>query len=192
MRKTRPFGAGWGLVANRKFYPKQCRKDFARIACVTDLNAAVARDFARYYQEAAQKVRALVEPLSDEQIWARPYPYGNSIGHLLLHLTGNLSYYIGAEIAGTGYVRNRPLEFTDTSRHPKGYLLKHFDAAMATVTAALQKQAEQDWPAAYSAKGLEDAGDRFTVFLRCAAHISHHTGQIIYLCKESERAAEVI
>lgn len=154
---------------------------------MTDLTAAVARDFARYYQEAAQKVRALVEPLSDEQIWARPYPYGNSIGHLLLHLTGNLSYYIGAEIGGTGYVRNRPLEFIDTTRHPKNELLKNFDAAIATVAATLQKQSEEDWAAAYSAKGMEDAGDRFTAFLRCAAHISHHTGQIIYLCKELER-----
>jgi len=154
---------------------------------VTDLNSAIARDFARYYQEAAQRVHALVEPLSDEQIWTRPYPYGNSIGHLLLHLTGNLSYYIGAEIDGTGYVRNRPLEFADTVHHPKQELLTRFDAAIATVAATLQKQSEDDWTAAYTAKGFEDCGDRFTAFLRCAAHISHHTGQMIYLCKEMER-----
>jgi hypothetical protein len=66
-------------------------------------------------------------------------------------------------------------------------LLKNFDAAIATVAATLQKQSEEDWSAAYSAKGIEDAGDRFTAFLRCAAHISHHTGQIIYLCKEIQR-----
>jgi uncharacterized damage-inducible protein DinB len=156
---------------------------------VTDLNAAITRDFARYYQEAAQKVRALVEPLTDEQIWTRPYPYGNSIGHLLLHLTGNLSYYIGAEIAGTGYVRNRPLEFAETIHHPKQVLLAKFDRAIATVTATLQKQSEEDWAAAYTARGFEDCGDRFTAILRCAAHISHHTGQMIYLVKELERQA---
>lgn len=154
---------------------------------MTDLNSAVVRDFARYYQEAAQKIHALVEPLTDEQIWSRPYPYGNSIGHLLLHLTGNLSYYIGTEIAGTGYVRDRPLEFADTVHHPKQQLLAKFDAAIATVAAALQKQSEDDWAAAYTAKGFEDCGDRFTAFLRCAAHISHHTGQMIYLVKEQER-----
>src|SRR6476620_1982776 len=82
---------------------------------VTALTDAVARDFTRYYQEAAKKILALAAPLSDEQLWARPYPYGNSIGHLLLHLTGNLNFYIGAEIGGTGYVRNRPLEFSDPS-----------------------------------------------------------------------------
>jgi hypothetical protein len=187
MRKTRPFCAVWGLVANRKFYPKQCTKDFARIAPVNDLNTTLVRDFERFYREAAQKIRALVEPLTDEQIWTRPYPYGNSIGHLLLHLTGNLSYYIAGEIGGSGYVRNRPLEFTDTSHAPKAVLLKIFEGTIEMVAAVIKKQSEQDWSAAYTAKGFEDCGDRFTAFLRCAAHLSHHTGQIIYLCKELER-----
>jgi uncharacterized damage-inducible protein DinB len=187
IRKTRPLGAGWGSVANRKFYPKQRTDDFVRIASVPDLNATIASDFARYYREAAKKVHALVEPLTDDQIWMRPYPYGNSIGHLLLHLTGNLSYYIAGEIGGSGYVRNRPLEFSDTSRAPKAVLLKMFDGTIAMVAATLQKQSESDWSAAYTAKGFEDCGDRFTAILRCASHISHHTGQIIYLCKELER-----
>jgi uncharacterized damage-inducible protein DinB len=180
------------LVANRKFYPKQRARDFARIASVSDLNTTLVRDFERNYREAAQKIRALVEPLTDEQIWTRPYPYGNSIGHLLLHLTGNLSYYIGAEMGGTGYIRNRQLEFSDKIHHPKAELLAKFDAAIATVATVLQKQSEQDWSATYTAKGFEDCGDRFTAILRCAAHLSHHTGQIIYLCKELERQSRSI
>jgi len=154
---------------------------------VSNLNTTLVRDFERNYREAAQKIYALVEPLTDEQIWTRPYPYGNSIGHLLLHLTGNLSYYIAGEIGGSGYVRNRPLEFTDTSRAPKAVLLKIFQGTIEMVIAVIKKQSEQDWFAAYTAKGFEDCGDRFTAFLRCAAHLSHHTGQIIYLCKEIQR-----
>ena len=157
---------------------------------MTDLNTTIARDFARYYQEAAQTVRALVEPLTDEQIWTKPYPYGNSIGHLLLHLTGNLSYYIGAQMGATGYVRNRPLEFTDRVHQPKTELLAKFDGAIAMVAAVLSKQSAGDWAAAYSAKGLEDVGDRFTAFLRCAEHISYHTGQMVYLVKELERVRQ--
>ena len=154
---------------------------------MSSLNATIAADFTRNYQEATKKVHTLVEPLTDEQIWTRPYPYGNSIGHLLLHLTGNLSYYIAGEIGGSGYVRNRPLEFTDTMHHPKQELLAKFDDAIAAVASVLEKHSDQDWSAAYTAKGFEDCGDRFTAFLRCAAHISHHTGQILYLCKELER-----
>lgn len=191
-RKTRPFCAGCGsldkgLVAKRKFYPKQRAEDFVRIASVSALSATVARDFARYYQEAAKKILALAGPLSEEQLWARPYPYGNSVGHLLLHLTGNLNYYIGAEIGGTGYARNRPLEFSDSTRHPKDVVIRNFVDAIATVTAVLQKQSEGDWSVPYTAKGMEDSGDRFTAFLRCAAHLSHHTGQIMYLGQEMQR-----
>jgi uncharacterized damage-inducible protein DinB len=154
---------------------------------VTALTSTVAADFTRYYQETAKKILNQIAPLSDEQLWARPYPYGNSIGHLLLHLTGNLNFYFGAEIGGSGYVRNRPLEFTDPSRLPKAVVIRNLEDSIATVAAILEKQTERDWAAPYAAKGLEDTGDRFTAFLRCAAHLSHHYGQIIYLVKEIER-----
>ena len=154
---------------------------------MTALSATLIQDFMRDYQNSAKKIHALIDPLAEEQIWTKPYPYGNSIGNLVLHLTGNLSYYIGTEIGATGYVRNRPLEFAETSRVAKGELLKKFDDAIAMVGTVLQKQSEGNWSAAYTGKGMEEAGDRFTVFLRCAAHIYHHTGQMIYLVKELEK-----
>lgn len=151
------------------------------------LNTTLIQDFTRNYQDSAKRIHALVDPLSDEQIWTRPYPYGNSIGNLVLHLTGNLNNYFGAEMAGTGYVRNRPLEFAETSRIPKDELLKRFDEAIAVVTAVLLQQSESDWGAAYAAKGMEEITNRFSAFLHCAGHIYHHTGQMIYLVKELER-----
>jgi hypothetical protein len=66
-------------------------------------------------------------------------------------------------------------------------VIRNFEDAIATVAAILEKQTEGDWALPYAAKGLEDTGDRFTAFLRCAAHLSHHYGQIIYLVKEIER-----
>lgn len=156
---------------------------------MTDLAQGIGNDFSRYYQSRAEKLHALLAPLSDGQIWTRPYAYGNSIGHLVLHLTGNLSYYIGAQMANTGYQRNRELEFTEHGGKSKDQLLDEFDHAMATVLETISKQSTADWMASYTAKGLEDAGNRFTVFLRCAAHIDHHLAQMMYLCKEIEQIA---
>src|SRR5215470_704651 len=136
---------------------------------MAELATTVTKSLAEYYDELREKVHLWVDPLTTEQIWARPYPYGNSIGHLLLHLTGNLNYYIGAQIAETGYVRNRDLEFTDTSHKSKEELLSAFNHVMVIAQDTLAKQSPSDWMASYSAKGLEDAGNRFTVFLRCAA-----------------------
>jgi len=146
-----------------------------------------AHDLGRYYEKVAAQIQSLVQPLSDDDVWHKPYPYGNSIGHLLLHMTGNLNYYIGAQIGGTGYVRNRELEFTDTSRRPKAVVLQEFSQAIAMVKSTLGRQSDQDWGAHYTAKGMEDAENRFTIFLRCAAHLQHHTAQIVYLTKEIAR-----
>jgi uncharacterized damage-inducible protein DinB len=156
---------------------------------MANLASSVATDFGRYYQSRAEKLHALLAPLSDQQIWSRPYPYGNSIGHLLLHLTGNLNYYVGAQIASTGYQRNRDLEFADRGQKRKADLLEAFDRALAMVQDTLARQSAADWLAAYTAHGMEDAGDRFTAFLRCAAHIDHHLGQMMYLVKEIQRTS---
>jgi hypothetical protein len=149
-----------------------------------------AHDLGRYYEKAAAQIQALVQPLSDDDFWRQPYPYGNSTGHLLLHLTGNLNYYIGAEIGSTGYVRNRDLEFSDASRRPKAVVLQEFSQAIAMVKGTLARQSDQDWGAHYTARGMEDAENRFTAFLRCAAHLQHHAAQIVYLTKEIARQRE--
>src|SRR5277367_6991098 len=102
---------------------------------VSDLSSLVASSLAGYYEEVRGRAHQWVAPLSTEQLWRKPYPYGNSIGHLLLHITGNLNNYIGARIANTGYIRNRPLEFSDTSKRPKEQVLADFDAAISMVAA---------------------------------------------------------
>jgi uncharacterized damage-inducible protein DinB len=149
---------------------------------MADLASTVASSLAGYFQMVRSRVHELVEPLSDAQIWVRPYPYGNSIGNLLLHLTGNLNYYIGAQIARTGYVRHRDREFTDQAK-PKQQLLKDFDAAVEMVAATIQKQSANDWSADYSAERTETK-NRFAILLNCAGHAYHHIGQIIYLEKQ--------
>jgi hypothetical protein len=158
---------------------------------MNDLTGVVQETLASYYEEIGQRVHKWVDPLTTEQIWARPFGFqqenpkdGNSVGHLLLHLTGNLNYYIGAQIAGTGYVRNRPLEFSDTTKKSKEQVLGDFDRGVRMVVETIRKQKAEDWAKAYAAEREPESKDRFTVFFRCAAHAYHHVGQIIYLSKE--------
>jgi len=148
-----------------------------------DLNETLIAGFTARYLKLAAVVRDLAAPLSDEEFWAKPFPFGNSFGHLVLHLTGNLSYYIGAQIAGTGYVRNRPVEFTDSSRPSKQTVMKNFDRTIETVISAIRSQSEADWSSAYAGAGA-DAKDRFDMVLQCATHLHHHVGQMMYLAFE--------
>jgi len=156
---------------------------------MTDLVSVVGPALAAYYEEVRDRVHVLTTPLSTGQLWQRPYPYGNSIGHLLLHLTGNLNHYIGARIANTGYVRNRPLEFSDPSKPPKEQVLASFDRAIAMVAATIRQQSEDDLAAPYADPTEPLSNTRFAVFLRMAAHAYHHVGQIIYLSKELTKPA---
>jgi hypothetical protein len=145
------------------------------------LHATVAAGLSGRYSELAGRVRELAAPLSEEQFWRKPFPFGNSFGHLVLHLTGNLSYYIGTEIAGTGYVRDRDREFAEADRPSKDEVLKRFDAAVGVVQRAIAAQSADDWSKEYTAMREEDAATRFNIFLRCATHLHLHIGQMIYL-----------
>jgi hypothetical protein len=151
---------------------------------MTTLNETVASGFAGHYELLASRVQELANPLSDEQFWKKPFPFGNSFGHLVLHLIGNLNYYIGTEIAATGYVRDRDREFTEAARPLKDEVMSRFDEAVAMVARTARTQSEQDWPIKYSALREADAGNRFNIFLRCASHLHHHLGQMTYLHKE--------
>src|SRR5438128_2657639 len=77
-------------------------------------------------------VRQTAESLGDKELWTKPIAPGNSLGHLLLHLTGNLNFFVGAHLGQTGYVRDREREFTETQPPAKAVVLANLDAAVAT------------------------------------------------------------
>jgi DinB superfamily len=154
-----------------------------------DLNSTLASVLSDRFTINSARVRELAASLSDIHFWQKPYPYGNSFGHLVLHLTGNLNYYIGAQIAGTGYVRDRPREFNEPNPPPKDEALRRFDEAVAMVIRTIGTQSAEDWSAAYSATGTP-ATIRLDMMLVCAAHLQHHIGQMIYLNYEWQRQSK--
>lgn len=151
---------------------------------MADLARTIASDFASYYEYLREEVHKCVEPLTSEQFWQNPYGYGNSAGHLILHLTGNLNYYIGARVAETGYVRNRDREFTEPIKLGKEDVLRNFDETIGMVVKTARKQDASGWLTTYSAEREPEAQERFMIFLRCAAHAYHHVGQLVFLNKE--------
>jgi hypothetical protein len=155
-----------------------------------DLPSTISSDFAGYYEYIAAHVHQWVDPLTQEQFWRNPFAYGNSVGHLILHITGNLNYYIGARVAETGYIRDRDREFTETEKPAKAKVMGAFDRSIAMVVATIQKQEPHDWMAPYSAEREPEAAERFMIFLRSAGHAYHHVGQLVFLSKELTRESE--
>jgi hypothetical protein len=164
------------------------RSDIREEQKVSNLDATVSSVIADRYNSNAARIRELAAPLTNIQFWQKPCPYGNSFGHLILHLTGNLNYYIGAQIAQTGYVRDRPREFNDPDPPAKEEALKRFDDAVAMVIQTVGAQSLEDWSKEYSGAGA-NAKNRLDMIMQCAAHMQHHIGQMIYLGYEWQRQA---
>jgi hypothetical protein len=147
---------------------------------MSDLRSTLSSSLITRYTTNAARIHELAAPLANSQFWQKPFAYGNSFGHLVLHLTGNLNYYIGAQIAQTGYVRDRPREFNDPNPPEKNLALRRLDDAVAMVVKTIGAQSSDDWSLDYSAVG-SDAPTRIGIVMVCAAHMQHHLGQMIYL-----------
>jgi hypothetical protein len=156
---------------------------------MSGLDQTIASVLADCYAANADRVRELAAPLTTAQFWRKPFLFGNSFGHLVLHLTGNLNYYVGTQIAKTGYARDRPREFNDSSPPSKDEALERFDDAVDMVLKTIRAQSPEDWSAEYSGAGT-DAKNRLAMVTQCAAHMQHHIGQMIYLGYELQRQAK--
>src|ERR1041384_7040984 len=98
---------------------------------MSGLSEVIGKDLASYYAMGREQTRLWADPLTEEQLWRRPFAHGNSVGHLLLHITGNLNTQPGARSAEPGYVRDHDRYCSESERRPKADVLASFDAAVA-------------------------------------------------------------
>jgi uncharacterized damage-inducible protein DinB len=103
----------------------------------------------------------------------------NSGGTLVLHLTGNIQHFLGAQLGGTGYVRDRPAEFA-TRGLPRAALLRQIEAARNAVRAAAAQLndggLERDYPEVVG--GMRVATGEYLIHL--VSHFAYHLGQVDY------------
>ena len=65
--------------------------------------------FGRDLSKVVEQVRAFP---GEEALWETPPGITNSAGTLTLHIDGNLREYIGRQLGGVSYTRDRPSEFS--------------------------------------------------------------------------------
>jgi uncharacterized damage-inducible protein DinB len=131
-------------------------------------------------EELAAAVKQVAEPLSEQQLWAKPVEPGNSVGHLILHLTGNLNHYVGAQLGGSGYVRDRPREFTEANPPAKAALLAGLDAAVATFRRVVSGLSADQLAAPHPEPRF---GTVFKGLVHLVGHFALHRGQMSYIVR---------
>lgn len=138
-----------------------------------------AREFLR--EEYLPKIERCVEQLTDAQIWWRPNPDSNSIGNLMLHLSGNARQWIVCGLGGETDKRERQTEFDERrtiTRHELLTLLRKTVADVDEVLAGFDAGRLLDL---YPIQGTEATA--LAAIFHVTEHFSMHTGQIILLTK---------
>jgi uncharacterized damage-inducible protein DinB len=146
----------------------------------TDLAAPARAALIGELEGLRDALRGLVDPLSEEEFWRKPLEPGNSAGHLVLHLAGNLNHFVGAQLGGTGYVRDREREFTEARPPAKAAALAALDDAVATFRRVVGALTPEQLVAPHPEARF---GSVLNALIHLAAHFAIHRGQISYIVR---------
>jgi uncharacterized damage-inducible protein DinB len=138
----------------------------------TDLNKLYQRDLAKLVNE-------LEAYPNEASIWLVAHDIKNSAGNLTLHIVGNLNLFIGVDLGGTDYKRDRDAEFNlkNVPRAEMIAMVKTTSSMIETVLSSLDNsKLEQLFP-------KETLGYPMTTryfLMHLYGHLNWHLGQINY------------
>jgi uncharacterized damage-inducible protein DinB len=136
--------------------------------------------FKKVFAEDLVRLRKEIEAYRhEEKLWYKEGAIANPAGNLCLHLVGNLNTYIGATLGNSGYVRDRPAEFSSTNIS-KAELLKKIDDTMAVVDRSLDVVREEQLGDEYPSLVLDEKTTIDYMLTHLVAHLGYHLGQINY------------
>ncbi len=92
---------------------------------MSDLGQAfIARSQHHLAEDFLPKIERCLGRLTDEQIWWRANEQSNSIGNLLLHLSGNVRQWIVCGLGDATDSRDRDSEFAQRTQIPRAELFE--------------------------------------------------------------------
>ena len=132
------------------------------------------------FRRELEKLKKEIELYQAEsKLWIIEKAIANSGGNLCLHLIGNLNTYIGKELGGTGYIRNRDLEFAQKDI-PREELLKKIDQTILVVEKVLDTITDQQLEKEYPVIVFTEKMSTGFFLIHLLAHLTYHLGQINY------------
>lgn len=146
-----------------------------------EITRAVLEEAAHCLNECLARIRHCVDQLTDEQVWWRPRESMNSIGNLLLHLSGNLRQWIVSGIGGASDVRDRPAEFAARGPTSRTQLLAQLQATVDEALAVLARTGPAAMSPVRRIQGFDLTG--WGAVFSSIPHFQGHTQEIICLTR---------
>lgn len=133
------------------------------------------------FKRDLNKLKSEIEQYKNEQvIWQIDKAVLNSAGNLCLHLVGNLNTFVGGALGNTGYIRDRPLEFSQKDV-PRAELISRVEATIKVVNDALDQLSDADMEKDYPiVKIVEGGSSTAFMLIHLSTHLAYHVGQINY------------
>ncbi|MEO6390894.1 MAG: DinB family protein [Pyrinomonadaceae bacterium] len=143
--------------------------------------AFIAKSRSLLAGEYLPKIQKSLTAISDEQIWWRSGPETNSIGNLLLHLSGNARQWIVSGVGEQLDHRQRQTEFDASAGQSREKLLEQLQQTVNEVDAVL---ANFDTSKLLETRQIQNHDvSVIDAIYHVVEHFAMHTGQIIYLAK---------
>src|SRR6185436_8819601 len=146
---------------------------------MSEIGSEFIRLSRSYLEDYSAKIERCLKLLSDEQIWWRANPESNSIGNLLLHLSGNIRQWIVVGLGDVPDTRDRDSEFAQRDIVPATELLDRLRQTVHEADATLAGFDPHKLSQNFPIQGLEVSG--LEAIFHVVEHFSMHTGQIIML-----------
>lgn len=135
-------------------------------------------ELIHHFEKGLHKLIKEIEAYKDEEaLWITTEPINNSAGNLCAHIVGNLNHYIGVGMGNTGYIRDRPGEFSDKNV-PRAELVSRVEATIQMIKEVLP--AIPDLYAEYPIHHFREEGSIAKAIFRVLNHLYYHLGQINY------------
>ncbi|MFN8572828.1 MAG: DinB family protein [Gemmatimonadaceae bacterium] len=145
--------------------------------------AASFLERSRYYlvTEYPTKIRSAVEALPADKLWWRPHEQANSVGNLLLHLSGNVRQWVISGIGGQADVRKRNMEFAARGGAPASQMLDMLDATIREADGVIRGLMPSELLERRNIQGRDTTV--MEALYHVVEHFSGHTYQIILVAK---------
>ena len=141
------------------------------------LASELAALYARDLQRLVQELRAFPDTAT---LWTTGPGVSNAAGTLALHLEGNLREYIGRQLGGIAFTRNRPLEFSARDV-ALSEVITRLEAVADLIPDVIESLSPGQLDATYPENVLSVPLSTRQFLIHLFGHFSYHLGQIDYL-----------
>jgi uncharacterized damage-inducible protein DinB len=149
----------------------------------TDANLAEAYlvEAREQLTKATEVIRHCLGQLNEEQTQWGPHESMNSVGNLVLHLSGNVRQWIISGVGGEPDLRDRPKEFAERGPFQTTDLLRQLNETVERADAVLRTVPTSQLLERRRIQGFDTTG--LSAIFDSVAHFKGHTQEIVFLTR---------